>query len=199
METKQMQQLSSMVTVNVKHDFSDTELLQKSSILAQTVKDKENVEAEKKMVMSEFKNNIDKLGAEIKLISGHITNGFMYTDKPAELWLDYENSERIYIDKHDGETILKKEPFHPSDYQKKIDFDEQERVRNGQIDENNEAGDFADGIVYNKAEDVIAAVIEEKKKSNFKIKPVPKNNLGDDYGKNAEVDNTEDPFDELPE
>ena|ERR1700761_7011726 len=172
------QLLAPLVTINVRHDFTEQEILHTSAILAKTVKDKEGVEAEKKSVNAEFKNNIDKLQAEIKLYSGYINNGYMYTDKSAELWLDYEASERIYYDKHSG-AELKREPFHPSDYQKKIDFDEQQK----QIEENNAAGEYAEG-----GPDALDRVIKEKKKGAKKEKPQPKELLPPDYGKDLEQD-----------
>jgi len=178
-----------MVTVNVRHNFSHEELLQKSTQIANLINDINTEEAEKKAVGAEYKNKIDKLKAEAKLVSGHITNGFMYTDKPAELWLDYETHERVFTDKHDG-TVLKREPFHASDFQKKIDFDEEERNRQLQIDENNEAGEAANGNIHYDFTNIdqLNKVISDKKASKTKKeKPKPSDNLGEHYGKGFEV------------
>lgn len=138
-EQENKELLANLVTVNVKYTFTDEERLQKSSQIAQLINDIEHEKLEKKANSAEYKNKIDKLEAEAKLISGHITNGFTFVDKPAELWLDYDRSFRTYLDKQDG-SELKSEPFHASDYQKKIDFNDLQDI----IDENNDAGEYAE-------------------------------------------------------
>lgn len=137
-----MELLAKFVTVNARHDFSDEELRQKSQQLARLISDTESEESEKKARAAEAKNKIDKLKAETKLISGHITNGYTFMDKPAELYLDYASNERVYIDKHDG-TELMRETFHSSDYQKKIDFTGIDPETEAQINFNNEIGNAA--------------------------------------------------------
>lgn len=176
------QKLADMVQISVKHVFSQPELLQKSQQIALLIGDIEHEKAEKKSVAAEYKNKIDKLEAEAKLISGHINNGYTIVDKPAELWLDYANNERVYIDKYSGDE-LKRETFHASDYQKKIDFDEEQSDLQRVVYENGAAHDFAN--------DPLGEVIEEKKKSgrsakNKSEKPKPAGNLPDDYGKDFE-------------
>lgn len=160
-ESPYLELFAPVVTVNVKHEFSNDERLQKSTQIAQLITDIEHEESEKKAVGSEYKNKIDKLKAEAKLISGHITNGFAFIDKTAELYLNYDECNRVYIDKHER-TVLKTEPFHPSDYQKKLKLEGTQE----QIDENNELGDYAEG---------------ESGSQGFK--PTPKYNLGEHYGK----------------
>lgn len=193
-----------MVQISVKHVFSQPELLQKSQQIALLIGDIEHEKAEKKSVAAEYKNKIDKLEAEAKLISGHINNGYTIVDKPAELWLDYANNERVYIDKYSGDE-LKRESFHASDYQKKIDFDEEQEHINGIVSENGAAHDFANGEMGYDANgnltdiqanivtplDPLGKVIENKKKSPTKAKnksekPKPAGNLPDDYGKDFE-------------
>jgi hypothetical protein len=175
--------LADVVTVNVKHIFSPEELLQKSAILAQTVNDKSEIEAEKKAIASEYKNRIDKLQAEIKLNSGYITNGYAFIDKTAELYLDFTTNERVYLDKQNGEQ-LKREPFHPSDYQKRMDFTGTDEETDEQIAFNNHIGEMADPL---------GDIIDNKvKKAGFTLKPVPKDNLGEHYGKNNEFEDDDD-------
>lgn len=156
-----MELLSSFIQLNIKHTFSRDEMEQQGQLLAQAVQDKATEEANKKLAMGTFKDKIDKLSADIKVFSGHVANGFTYRDEPCELYLDYELNSRIFTRKSDGVPV-KTEPFHASDYQKKIDF---ENVQE-QIEENNEAGEFADPL-----DEVIKT--KKEKKSNFVIKPLP--------------------------
>lgn len=160
-DQENLELFAAVVTVNVKHEFSNDERLQKSTQIAQLISDIEHEEAEKKAVGAEYKNKIDKLKSEAKLISGHITNGFAFIDKTAELYLNYTACNRVYIDKHER-TILKVEPFHPSDYQKKLALEATQE----QIDENNDLFDYAEG-----------------ESCSTELKPVPKDNLGEHYGK----------------
>ncbi|MCW3111294.1 MAG: hypothetical protein JWQ09_5800 [Segetibacter sp.] len=183
--------MASLVTVNTKHVFSDEELLQKSSQIAHLINDINHEEEEKKAIGSQYKNKIDQLKSEAKLVSGHITNGFAFIDKSAERYLDYETNQRIYKSKDTGE-IIKTEPFHASDYQKKLDFDNEEAARQDQIEENNATGGFANGEL-----DALDNVIVDKKIGKVKKeKPTPKDNLDFNYGKDQEIE-SDDPFADL--
>ncbi len=141
-EKANMELLASFVTVEARHDFNDAELTQKSKQIARLLSDIESEEAEKKARAAEYKNKIDKLKAEAKLISGHITNGYAFIDTPAELYLDYAANERVYFDKHNGAELLR-ETFHASDYQKKIDFTGVDPETEAQINFNNQIGEAA--------------------------------------------------------
>lgn len=195
--------LASLVTVNVKHTFSDEEKIQQSSLLAKTVKDCETEEANKKSDMAVYKNKIDRYKAEIKEISGKINNGYDFVDRAAELWLDYETNQRVYTSKETGD-VIKTEPFHASDFQKKIDFDNEETARQEQIEENNAAHDYANAepmetSFYNddngnltdippRAPDALDKVIADKKAPNKKEKPKPSDNLPPQYGRGFETE-----------
>jgi hypothetical protein len=184
------EKISDYVTLNVKHIFTEDELKEQSNLLAQGVKNKTQEEANKKVAMADFANKIKSLEAQINVHSGHINNGYTYTDRVCELYLDFENKIRIYDDKQTGQE-LKREPFHQSDFEKrqlKMNMDEQ-------IEENNSVHDFANNITGGKGTkddpyiyqvpDPLYEVIETKK---GKGKPKPKDTLPDDYGKNFEFD-----------
>lgn len=178
--------LSSLVTVNCKHTFDDAELLQKSQQIANLITDINHEEDEKKAIGAQYKNKIDTMKAEAKLVSGHITNGFMYTDKPAELYLDYGTSQRVYVDKHNGEE-LRRDIFHASDFQKKIDFDLEETARQQQIEENNATGSYAEGSLAQGIYNPVDAIIIDKKLGKVKKeKPKPADNLSPNYGRDFE-------------
>lgn len=208
-----LERVADVVTVNIKHIFSDEQLAQESQLLAQTVMDKATEENNKKVAMSTFANKIKQLDAEIKVHSGHVASGFTYRDTTAEMYRDYVRSKRVYIDKSSREMI-KEEPFRESDYQKKLDFDGEENNlttadmrRQQQIEENNQVGTFAE-----EGMDALGKVIADKQKpGSHKLgaegkklsdsvkgsiaaeKPKPKDNLDENYGRDLEQG------DDLPE
>jgi hypothetical protein len=176
-----LEKMADMVVLNVKHEFSSDELKQEADMLAQCVSDKQQEENNKKVAMSVFKNKIDTLQGEINLHASNINHGFTYVDKASVMYRDFDKQKRVYFDKQNGD-FLKDEPFHPSDFQKKLDFEEQERARQEQIEFNNSNGDFAEkptpkdnlGEHYGRdfePEDALDAVIETKKKGTKKHKP----------------------------
>jgi len=143
--------MAPMVTVNIKHEFTLEELKKEGEVLAQLVSDQQAIENEKKVAMTVFKNRIETCAGEIKLHSSNINYGFTYHDVAAEMYRDWKNCQRVYFDKQTGDFI-KSENFHPSDFQKKLDFEaEEEKLRladierQKQIEANNQAGDFAEG------------------------------------------------------
>lgn len=132
--------LSTMVIVPVRHEFSNTELLEKSNEIAECVSTKAKLEAEKKTNAAEFKNKIDKEAAQITLLSGHINNKYATVDKACELYANFDTKKREYRLKETGE-VVKVEDLHASDYnilQQRLDLDKQ-------VEENNEAGEYAEG------------------------------------------------------
>lgn len=162
-------------------------------MMAQSVTDKQATENEKKVAMAAFKNKIDTFEGRIKLHASNINHGFTYIDKAASMYRDFENKKRVYFDRQSG-NFLKQEDFHPSDFQKQLDFEEEDErlrlediARQEQIEENNRAGNFADGL------DVLDEIILDKKiGKGKKEKPTPKDNLHPNHGRDAE-------YDELPE
>lgn len=193
--------LSSMIVIPVKHIFTDVELLQKSSDIARLITEKESEEAGKKNSAAEYKNKIDKLQADIKLISGHINNKYAHFDKPCELIANFETKRRQYRLKETGE-VVKEEDLHASDYntlQTKLDLEEtmlqEDIARQQQIEENNQIGDYADGetLAQGFYSPLDAIIVDKKVKGAKKLKPEPKSLLPDDYGKGFDMD------DELPE
>jgi len=200
---KGLDKMADMVILNVKHEFSADELKQEADMLAQCVSDKQQEENNKKVAMSVFKNKIDTLQGEINLHASNINHGFTYVDKATTMYRDFENQKRVYFDKQTGD-FLKSEAFHPSDFQKKLDFDAEEIARQEQIAENNSVGAYvnaepdADGfyrdefgnltdIPPRKPLDALDAVIIDKKvKGGKKEKPAPKELLHPNYGKDFE-------------
>lgn len=131
-----MEKIAELVTADaVKHVFSEEELKEQSTLLAQAVKNKTGVEADKKVAMSGFTNTIKKLEADINIYSSNYNNGYTYKDVPCELWLDYDTNTRVYVSKETKETV-KHEPFYAGDYQRKMAFEVSSETQ-AQIDENN--------------------------------------------------------------
>lgn len=102
-----------MLNVNVRHEFSEAELKEQANLLSQAVKNKAAVEADKKVAMSGFTNQIKKLDADINIHSSNHNNGYTYRDEACELWLDYDTQYpcvRIQGYQHRGKarTLLPK-------------------------------------------------------------------------------------------
>lgn len=152
----ELEKMADLVTLNVRYDFTTEELAQESQMLAQSVNDKIHEENNKKVAMTVFKNKIETFDADIKLHASNLTHGFTYKDISTEMYRDWVNCKRVYFDKQSG-NFVKEEVFHPSDFQKKLDFEANEKAKQEQIDENNTAGDFADGL------DALDEVIIDKK------------------------------------
>ncbi len=169
---EELEKVADLVLVNVKHVFSEDEKAQEAQLLAQAVNDKATTENNKKVIVADFGNKIKQFDAAIRVHSGHVANGFTMMDKPASLYRDYATSKRVYIDKQTNE-IVKVEDFHASDFQKKIDFEEEESrlreqdiARQQQIEENNQVGGYAEGADINSGLfDPVDNVIVDKKLS----------------------------------
>lgn len=162
-----------MLNVNVRHEFTEAELKEQANLLSQAVKNKAAVEADKKVAMSGFTNQIKKLDADINIHSSNHNNGFTYQDEACELWLDYDTNTRVYVSKSSGKEV-KHEAFYPSDYQKKIDFTGVSAETQDQIDENNQVGEFAeqndqlDKVISDK----VTKFKADKKSGKIKTKPL---------------------------
>jgi len=202
-----LDKMADMVILNLKHDFSAEELKQESAMLAQCITDKQQEENNKKVAMSVFKNKIDTLQGEINLHASNINHGFTYVDKATVLYRDFDKQRRVYFDKATGD-YLKDDPFQPSDFQKKLEFDTEETARQEQIEENNEVGAFAnqepnaDGLytdrhgnltdikptggIYKPIDDIIVG--KKTKPVKSKEKPTPKDNLHPLHGKDFETE-----------
>ena len=184
---KNLDKMADMVVLNLKHDFSAEELKQESAMLAQCITDKQQEENNKKVAMSVFKNKIDTLQGEINLHASNINHGFTYVDKATVLYRDLERQRRVYFDKATGD-YLKDDPFQPSDFQKKLEFDTEENIRQGMIEENNATGDFAEGTDPYAPIDGIIIDKAKKGAKTAKLKPVPSDNLHPNYGKGFETE-----------
>jgi hypothetical protein len=126
------------------------------------------------------------------------------------MYRDFEKQRRVYFDKQTGD-YLKDEAFHPSDFQKKLDFDaEEERLRlediarQQQIETNNAVGNYADrqpdeNGFYRDADgnltdikptgdifDPVDSIIVDKKIGKVKERPTPKDNLHPMHGRDLE-------------
>lgn len=181
-DNPELEKMADLVTVNIRHDFSPAELAQESQLLAQSVNDKIHEENNKKVAMTVFKNKIETFDADIKLHASNLTHGFTYKDVSTEMYRDWKNSKRVYFDKQTG-NFLKEEAFHPSDYQKKLDFETEESARQQQIEENNRTGNEAEDNPFAAIDEII---IDKRVGKGKKEKPSPKYNLHPLYGKDFE-------------
>ena len=83
--------------ITIQHDYSEIELQSKSRQLANACTRRERIIEEKKQIMSEYKAKIDQLNAEINLCSQQVTNKYEMKTIDAELVLDYDKDQRLYI------------------------------------------------------------------------------------------------------
>lgn len=166
-----VEKIRDLVTIDIEHELEESELKTIGMQLALLYGEVEQAEIRKKNVASQHKNTIDALKVEAKKLSSYISTGFRTEPRVAELYLDFQLQKRLYYDKRTGDLLMEKD-FEESDYQKKLNFYNKQE----QIEQNNTAGDYAEGG------DALDQVINEKKN----LKPDPKNNLPDDYGKNHE-------------
>lgn len=181
-----VEKIRDVVTVDIEHELDDAELKEIAGQLAGLYSDIEQAEERKKNVAAQHKNAIDSLKVEVKKLSSYITTGFRTEPRVAELFLDYAVQKRMYYDKRTGDLLIEKN-FQEEDYQKKINF----YAKQEQIDYNNEVGNYTEGQLPPEEEngdDALEKVINQKKKGGEKEKPIPKDNLGEHYGKNHEYE-----------
>jgi hypothetical protein len=90
----------------LRHDFSQEELLEKAQELAGLTREKGSTEDEKKSANSNFKAQIDKIDAQIRIVSNEISNGYRHQNVDCEIHFNFPNSGMKTIFRKDtGETV----------------------------------------------------------------------------------------------
>ncbi len=97
--------------------FTDEEKANMANLLAQKQLDKRIVEDERKSVMSDFKDRIDRFVWEINRLSRGVVDGFEMRDFECRIFKDFGAHVKIYYDIHSNREIARR-PLDPSDYQK---------------------------------------------------------------------------------
>jgi len=106
----------------IEYSFTEDELKAKSRELAHAVHDKEQIENQKKMVMSEFKNKLDTINGDISRLSNHISNGnHMLTVKCRVLFRPDDCLKEIWY----AGKLYTTEKMTDLDYQTKLEIREE--------------------------------------------------------------------------
>ena len=102
--------------VKGKYFFTEEEKANMSGSLAQKQIDKRIVEDERKSVMSDYKDRLDRFAWEINRLARGVVDGFEMRDFECRIVKDFEGHVKIYHDIHSGREIDRR-PLDPSDYQ----------------------------------------------------------------------------------
>lgn len=104
-----------------KYHFTDSEKASLSMQLANKQIDKRIIEDEKKSVMSDYKDRIDRFNFEINKFSRSIVDGYEMRDFECLIEKDYDAHLKRFKDIHSG-RIIDERPLDPSDYQHKMEM-----------------------------------------------------------------------------
>lgn len=106
----------------LKYQFTETELRDKATQLARECRQNEEMEDEKKSVVSDFKAKIDGLQAKISLLSGHINNGYEYRNIECEVSLNTPVTGKKTITRTDTGERVGIEDMDHDELQEVMDF-----------------------------------------------------------------------------
>lgn len=104
------------ITVNAKYSFTEDEKQQLGSQLAQKIDAREQIDAEKKSRMSDFKDRIDRASSEIKRLSSNVNLGYEFRNYTCRIEKNYKLKVKEYYDVHSGK-LIDTAKFDPQDFQ----------------------------------------------------------------------------------
>jgi hypothetical protein len=108
----------------LKYQFTEPELKERATQLARECRELEDIENEKKQVMSDFKAKIDGHQAKISGLSNNINNGYEYRYIDCEVVLNQPiDGEKQIIRKDTGE-LVKQEAMTPQELQEELPLEE---------------------------------------------------------------------------
>jgi hypothetical protein len=105
--------------INVKHVFSEDELRVISKDLARYTSEVNQLEDEKKSIVSQLKAKIDAAKAEINLHASYISNGYKYKYVLCNIEKDFSKGIAAYISTED-KKVLHTRKLQPEEYQTEI-------------------------------------------------------------------------------
>lgn len=108
---------------NFQYNFTEEELKEKSKQLARSCDERNNLEDQKKSVMSDFKSKIDSKNAEINIASGHINNGYEWLTKTCDVEYDFDHGKKIF---YYNDLRVGVEKMTKDDYQIKANLETEE-------------------------------------------------------------------------
>ena len=98
------------------YHFNEKEKNMMSRELAQKQIDKRIVEDEKKSMMSDYKDRLDRFVWEINRLSRCVIDGYEIRDFECYIEMDYKAHLKKYVDIH-TKRVINERPLDPSDYQ----------------------------------------------------------------------------------
>ena len=108
------------VTRYLKYQFTEAELKEKAVQLARECRQNEEIEDDKKRVMSDFKAKIDAHQAQISLLSGHINSGDDFRDVECHVNLNSPIPGRKTFMRIDTAEIVAEEDMTKEEFQMEL-------------------------------------------------------------------------------
>lgn len=108
--------LKRIVAISARYEFTDEEKRAIAQELARRNIDKAQVEDEKKSVMSDFKDRLDRINMDVNKASRQLVDGFEYRDFSCYIVKHFKLGIKRYHDKNTDKVVDEK-PLDPSDYQ----------------------------------------------------------------------------------
>lgn len=130
-------------TIKKNYEFTNEERQAMAKDLAKHEIDKNQIEDEKKSVMSGFKEKIDSLETKIKKLSHLVNNGYEERMYECNVVIDFDKKSKTFIDVVSGEVIDER-VMDDAEYQMELDF-AAEKDDEG-IDPEDESGDQPEEI-----------------------------------------------------
>jgi hypothetical protein len=104
------------VLVTFKYQFTPEEIGNNADQLARFVMEQDEIEQEKKEVMSQYKAKLDEASAKISKYANWVRSGYEMRDEDCRLVLDYGKGKRMHFSKKSGK-LVKEENLWPDDRQ----------------------------------------------------------------------------------
>lgn len=103
-----------------KRHFSEEEKKEIAHKMAQRQADLDLAKNERRSLLSQVKDRIDRIELDIQTFSRHYRDGFALQDFECQILYDYDKHEKIYRDVDTG-NIIDRRPFDRQDFQRKIE------------------------------------------------------------------------------
>lgn len=129
------------IQVTGKHILTQEEKDGKLAELLSAIQRKEELDAEKKQVVSGYKNKLDEQESNIKVISNLLNMGFEHRPFSCYLTKDFDEGKRFYHEVGSG-RLISTEPLTAADYQTQMDLDEAKIKANNEIEIGGDGSEF---------------------------------------------------------
>lgn len=106
-------------TTSIKYDLKGDLLEERSSELANKIKEQIVLQVEKSAMAKEYKKKIDAIQADIERLSEDIHNGFEIVEVACKKYKDYQAQKWIFV--NDEGEIIKMLPMSENDLQSSIE------------------------------------------------------------------------------